>query len=248
MKSALRWMFGHACVGCGCGLPVGRDPVFCAICTISVSRAGHAIDLQTAAGSMPVVGLWRYGGAIASAIQRIKFGGAQPQLDGLVVGMGSALRQLAGPDSLALVPIPPQLRRLRGRGFHLPDRLAAALAADDPGLRIDRRLRRLDHHPPRSLRSDLMPEFVAPTAICRQPTWLIDDVVTTGITLIRAAAAMQAVGRPVAGAICLCDARPARADSLTPADGLSTIPAPVPNHRGPGADAPSAPQPGKRLV
>ncbi len=207
MEPWLRWLFGVACPGCGIGLPVGRVGPFCELCAVTVQAAGPPWRLDLPGGGVPIVGRWRYCGGLAAAVQRIKFVGAQPSLRGLTGGMDERLRGLAGPGRLTLVAVAPQERRLRQRGFHLPDRLAAALAAGDSQLVVDGGLRRLDLHPPRSLRPELLPVFVASPSRRRQPVWLIDDVVTTGLTLRRVAAALALAGRPVAGAICLCDAR-----------------------------------------
>ncbi len=207
VEAWLRWTFGVACPGCGVGLGVGRPGPFCADCGRTAELAGPGRTLAVAQGWVQVVARWRYGGAVAAAVQRIKFAGAPPCLNGLAEGTEALLRELAGPGPLTLMPVAPQRRRLARRGFHLPDRLASAMAASDPGLRIDAGLRRLDVHPPRSLRPELQPDFALAPSSGAGPVWLIDDVVTTGATLRRVAAALQTAGRPLSGAICLCDAR-----------------------------------------
>ena len=210
MGGLLRWLFGAPCHGCGEALAVGVAAPFCDVCASAAEPVLGWSQLQLGAAELPVATGWSYGGAVAAAVQRIKFGGAQPDLEGLVAGLHQRLRQRAEGGELLLLPIPPQPQRLRQRGFHLPDRLASALARGHGPWQVRRLLRRVDLNPPRTLRPDLQPRFLARPAQAAPPIWLVDDVLTTGTTLRLACDALLARGWGVAGAICLCDARNGR--------------------------------------
>lgn len=213
MTGVARWLFGRQCCACGAVLAVGCAAPFCGDCAPAAERVGRWSHLRLPGADLPVLAGWSYGGAVAAAVQRIKFGGAQPGLEGLVEELGDGLYHRAGGGPLALMPIPPQRQRLRGRGFHLPDRIAEALARGCRSWRVHHLMRRADLNPPRTLRPDLRPGFVAWPDRRGLPIWLVDDVLTTGTTLGLATAALSARGVSVAGAICLCDARFAAQES-----------------------------------
>ncbi len=200
-------MFAAQCLACSERLCVGVTAPLCALCEAATVTAGRWRRAQEHEPGLPTAGTWCYGGPIATAITAFKWGGVVPDVEAVGAAMTGLLRQRAGTGPCRIVPIGPQLERLRRRGFHLPDLLAKAMC--DGALRIETILHRLDRQPTRSLRSPHEPVFAVSRRGRGTTVWLVDDVVTTGRTLSRAAEALECAGWSVAGAVCLCDARPA---------------------------------------
>lgn len=119
-------------------------------------------------------------------------------------------------DQPLLVPIPPDPVRLGQRGLHLPS-LVAASAAHATGLRLDRRSLRAAGaraQQSRSSRSerlqiDASAYWVHPRLAGRRVV-LVDDVLTTGMTLLAATTALEEQGAEVVGGILLARGAPAR--------------------------------------
>ena len=154
--------------------------------------------------------LWSYEGRLREAIHHFKYRD-RPQLAG-PLGMllaAAAHAQAAHFNDLlidAVVPVPMHPARQRERGYNQSERLARVLAAD-LSLPLDTHaLRRIRPTRPQvglsaeARRTNLEGAFAVtrPEAVAGKTLLLIDDVSTTGSTIIECAGALQAAG---AGAV-----------------------------------------------
>lgn len=147
-----------------------------------------------------IVTPWRFGGALAIAIRRLKFAGATHVARSLAPLwaplVAAAVAELDG----IVVPVPLHWRRRMHRGFDhtwLIARHACALAGVSPPVPA---LRRIFAAPPQSTlpaidrAANVEGGFAARANISGRAVVLLDDVVTTGSTLGAAAAALRDAG------------------------------------------------------
>lgn len=166
-------------------------------------------------GGLAVVATGLYDGALAAAVQRLKYR-KRPDL-GRPLGqrLARALRQAALADShlLVLVPVPLHPTRLAERGYNQSALVAEAAARDlglQSGPRTLTRTRITGEQASLARRARL--ENVASAFAVREPVRdrlviVVDDVVTTGATALACAAALTG-----AGALVVAIAAVARAD------------------------------------
>ena len=163
--------------------------LFCVPCGLSVVRAGAQPAGQHA--------VFAYGGAIATAIVRLKYAG---RFD-LAARFGAVMASVA-PRLDVVVPVPLHPARLVERGFDQAALLAGPVAR---GLGVDNAARALvrTRATPRqaSLDREARASNVADAFRCRWPravhgrrVLLVDDVRTTGATLAACGQALQAAG------------------------------------------------------
>lgn len=200
MGNWLAGCFGAHCGGCAIALPVGSGALWCPACEVAVLPSTF---LSATPAGLPLVATLLFTGPVATWLSATKAGDRAPLLDPLQAAWRATTCRIAGPAHAVVVPVGPQLDRLRRRGWHLPDLLADTLRH-----RTHRGLQRHDRAAPRRHDRDQVPVFRWRGALT-QPVILIDDVVTTGATLDAAAAVLRAAGVTVLGAACLTDARPA---------------------------------------
>lgn len=208
MRALLDWCFGTSCAACGRALVLDARAAFCDACETGLEPCG--VWRQGNEG-LPIAGGWAYAASMAAAIVRAKNGQHRMDLRVLKPDLLTILRDLPGDGGdISLVPVPPQRARLVQRGLHLPDLLAASLEDPKGGRRVVRALHRRDLQAPRRADRSELPVFAASGRPTGAPcAVLLDDVVTSGQTLERAAAALRDAGWQVRGALCLADARPA---------------------------------------
>lgn len=169
----------------GCDEPA--KAVFCGFCTSLLERCDtpHAV--------------FRYGGPVADAIHRFKYGGHSEL--GAVLGsvMAEHARRWQGRVD-AVVPVPLHWRRRRTRGFDQAGLLAVPVskALDVPVLL--RGLRRVRHTPSqvdlpyRERRRNLDGAFAPRRLHGAKRALVVDDVRTTGATLAAACEALREGG------------------------------------------------------
>lgn len=195
------------CAACEVALPLG-DHGLCRACAEAVEPLHAQVSRLGPDGPWLVAGV-RYGGPIAEVFAAVKFRGRPPDLGSLTPPWLATCSEVAASTQLdAWVAVPPQRRRLRRRGWHLPDLLAATLAAATtrPASLL---LNRDDQHAPRAIGSADAPCFSLRQRIRSLPArvGLVDDIVTTGTTLREAMTVLERAGIAVCCVAVLADAR-----------------------------------------
>lgn len=178
-----------------CGGPIGRDEP-CTACTAwppGLERVRSAIWLDDAARRtvhlLKYDGWWRVADAMALAMR--------------------GLEPLTG--RLSLIPVPLGSRRFRKRGYNQSERIAAALARVTGGPVRDV-LRRVRETPsqtaltPEQRAANVAGAFAAVAPLGGRCV-LVDDVFTTGATLLAAAQALRAAGAAQVDAVTFARAR-----------------------------------------
>lgn len=176
-------------LGLKAGSDVGAEG-FCAVC---------APLLEPVAGAEAAMAALRFGGPLASALRRFKYG-ARPELARpLALAMCARARRAAvGLD--VIVPVPLHASRLRERGYDQTSLLAGELVRH---LEMPRRLELLSRQRATATQASLdrsgrlanvAGAFVASPRVEGLSVLLLDDVRTTGATLGDAARALLAAG------------------------------------------------------
>jgi ComF family protein len=178
------------CAGCG-------DPGawFCVVCRTDCEPIAHE-------GRLPVRAAGAHAGPLRAAIRRLKYGG-EPGLAtdlGALVALELARDLARGVIVDAVVPVPLHASRAATRGYDQAALLARAIAAHT-GIALRTPLHRIRGSRPqveldRAARAaNIRGAFVAEAGSLRGlRVALVDDVATTGATLMDAAAAARAAG------------------------------------------------------
>ena len=155
--------------------------------------------------------LFYYDGPVREAVLRWKLGGDDAAIRWLVATSATRLKQLFGPDDL-LLPVPMPLSRVRRSGQHHAADLARMLA-EAVGCGWEwRLLRRKGEHARQSAlsgrerRKNLRKAFHTDNDYWLSPAlgghvngriWVVDDILTTGATLLHASKALKGLALPV---------------------------------------------------
>ncbi len=207
-----------ACAACDARLP-GRV-VLCRPCAAGVVRAPVS-TLSTGSSGLPIVAFGAFGGPLAEALRRLKYGD-RPDL---ARPLGHLLRQAARRARVqadVVVPVPLHRHRLVERGYNQAALLARAVARELEVPFAARALARTRHtaQQARLLRAERLENVVGafrvrrPEVLRDRRVVIVDDVATTGATLLACAAALREAGARSVTAMVL-----ARADhELVPDD------------------------------
>ena len=198
-----------------CDLAVPRDHAFCAPCAASVERCSaedFSPRLAEGADGEPTavdVAFAHYGGALATAIRRLKY----EDKPYLARPLGDLLRSACRAREIradAVLPVPLHPRRLVERGYNQAALLAAHVAREIGAPLVTKALtRRIDTAPQVELsgarrRANLATAMAvtSPASVEGRVLALVDDVSTTGATLEACRRALLASGaRRVIGVV-----------------------------------------------
>jgi len=201
----------------GCGSAVLASAVLCARCDARLPRL--ALDGVYAGSPSPLAACCAavaYQGDVEEWIQRFKYPrrgwrGLDPAPLGVVRRLVlEAARGAPGPPPERIVPVPLHPRRLRERGFN-PAALLARSIAREQRCRFDAALLVRVRDTPsqtgldrRARRANVRAAFRVRAGV-RTPrvVWLVDDVVTTGSTLVECARVLRRAGARHVVAICV---------------------------------------------
>ena len=202
-SGALRLLYPPVCPGCGALAPDGPLPL-CPPCTAHLERADEAalrLFLTRDGWGPEAFALWRFdrGGAFQAVHHALKYGGCArygPAL-GKLVGQAIGVR-LWG----TLVPIPLSRRRYLERGYNQSALIAEGLATQTglpvaPGWIERPAYAHTQTRLGRSARAaNVRPAFSVPpgTPVAGAAVVLVDDILTTGATLLAAADVLRAAG------------------------------------------------------
>jgi len=209
-------LLDRRCSGCGGSAP--RDGEICPACDALVDRTGVALCLRCLHGDAIAAHLAR--GCPSHGSARLLLAGPrfEPPLDRLIHAFKYEGVSALAPWVASLLPEPPELRGAMGREYVLvpislhPARRAwrgydqALLLAREVSQRwgvpvIEALARTRDHEPqarldPERRRTNMKGAFrvASPSLIAGRPVLLLDDVATTGSTLLAAAETLEAAG------------------------------------------------------
>lgn len=200
LAALLDLVLPRTCSGCG-----ADGPPLCAGCrsVLLGPPLGLVAPTPCPAGLPPVAALSSYQGPVQRLLLAHKERGQLSLAAPLGAGLAAAVR-LLGEEPVVLCPVPSSRRAVRERGHDHAMRLTqsaaralgvparrllvpARLVADQSGLSTSQRARNLAG----ALRG---------TGVPGRPVVVVDDVMTTGATLVEAARALSAQGHRVMGA------------------------------------------------
>ncbi|EYB68274.1 competence protein ComF [Deinococcus phoenicis] len=194
----LRALLPRRCPGCDGQL--GREAGLCARCRAGLRPRVEAHSPLSPRAAGHLVTLGEYRGVTRRAVRALKFGGARD----LAGALGGALADgvPAAWNVRAVVPVPLHPGRERERGFNQSELLGRAVAASlgvpcVPALRRTRATAQQARLHAAERGTNLAGAFQADT--CRLPpgpVLLLDDVMTTGSTLLACRDALHAAGVP----------------------------------------------------
>ena len=178
-----------------CGGPVGRDEP-CTACTTwppGLTRVRSAVWLDDTSRRV---------------VHHLKYDGWWRVADAMALAM-RGLEPLTG--RLSLIPVPLGSRRFRKRGYNQSERIADALArgTGNPVREVLRRVRETPSQTaltPEQRAANVAGAFAA-TGPLTGHCVLVDDVFTTGATLLAAAFALEAAGAAQVDAVTFARAR-----------------------------------------
>jgi len=220
-RRAERILLPSACILCNCAVPAADgETLVCGLCRRrwqpvpepACDRCGalmEGADSCTFCASWPP-GLDQVRSAVwldaraRRAVHALKYQGWWRVAEPMAVAM-RGLAPLRG--GVTLVPIPLGSRRRRRRGYNQSERLASAVAAltgavvDDALLRRRRETRSQTSLTPEERLANIAGAFEAAPGAREQRLVLVDDVFTTGATLLDAARALHAAGAGWVGAV-----------------------------------------------
>jgi predicted amidophosphoribosyltransferase len=204
LADALALLLPVVCAGCG-----APDADLCEACSDGLTPRTDTRRIDAAGGPIAVCSGLRFEGATARVVRAIKEEGRTPLARALAPALAAAVAELAGPGAV-LVPMPTSRASFRRRGYRVPDLVARR--AGLPLTRLLRPVRRTADQ--RGLDRDQRRANVAHSLSSQDAAGLavivIDDVVTTGVSLAEAVRALRAAGADVIGAATIA-ATPRRA-------------------------------------
>lgn len=193
VHAALDLLFPPRCLTCG-----ALAPPFCDACRAEIRPAPEPLPAPYPAAALHCVGL--HGGSLRRAVLRLKYDHRTALAAPLAGLLAEALARTGVPPADGIVPVPLHWTRRLERGFNQSELLAARLARH-LGVPVVPALRRL--RPTRAQArlgagaraQNVAGAFRARTGALPGPALLlVDDVCTTGGTLVACAEALLSAG------------------------------------------------------
>lgn len=193
-RAALDLLAPRHCAGCD--EPLGLEDLFCSDCESSFEPEPEPAPTED---GILVITSGVYGGALARAVQRLKYEGRTDLAAPLARRVARAVARHVGERAL-LVPVPLHVRKLSERGYNQSALIAGALGSElgwntDPlALRRCRdtadqaRLGRAERL------GNLTGAMIARRPLDGERIVVVDDVVTTGATARSCAQALELAG------------------------------------------------------
>ncbi len=194
LRSGLDVLFPVRCIGCG-----RSGSYICVACLAEAKRPPP----EPPPGSGPLADVltpFAYEGVARTAVQHLKYRGLRSLVPEMARPMAWELA-VAVPPPFTLVPVPLHPTRQRERGFNQAELLAKELARLlDAPLAADalRRTKETSSQVDTSTRAERLQNvrdaFTAPSRVDGETFVLVDDVTTTGATLLAAAQTLLSAG------------------------------------------------------
>lgn len=192
----------------GCGRP---DRALCDACAAALRPA----PAQARRGSLTVWSALDYTDVVGRVLVAYKDGGRTDAAPALAVALAAAVAAAlaaAGPDcsGIVLVTVPSSRRAWRARGFHPVDLLLARAGLRPARLLRPRRRVRVADQVGLGRDQRLLNRggtLAATRPLAGQVVVLVDDIVTTGATLLEARRALHEAGADVFGAATVAETR-----------------------------------------
>ena len=190
-------LFGWDCLACD--EPLTAPALLCPICEVTLEPPRPPTQL-----GFPVFAGGAHTGALARAVHRLKYRDAAFVARPLGLWLATALPHHLAVDRVVPVPLHP--RRLAERGYNQAALLARVVARERGLVSDPVALRRVTDTPTqttldREARADNVKGAFAARSDAPGRVLLVDDVVTTGATLLACAEAIRRGGGEVVGAL-----------------------------------------------
>ncbi len=190
-----RTLLPRACPGCGAQL--GQEVGLCRVCRAALHARVESYSPLRPHPEPHLLSLGRYRGVGRRAVRALKFGGAR-ELAG-VLGEALAAGIPANWAIGAVIPVPLHPSRQRQRGYNQAELLASEVARrlDIPSVDALSRIRatRQQARQHAAGRNEMAGAFVVkPGQLPTGPLLLVDDVMTSGSTLLACQEALYAAG------------------------------------------------------
>jgi ComF family protein len=184
-----------------CDAPTSTRRIFCGPCASSVVETTPSIASSTFAAA-------EYGGAVATAIQRLKYQDRADLAEPLAHLLRASLRRRK-PDADVVVPVPLHPRRLAERGYNQAVLLAREVADELEARPLLRALARTRYSAPQASlgkqerATNLRRAFAvrSPDDLRGARVALVDDVLTTGATFEACRAVLLEAGAQSVSAV-----------------------------------------------